>query len=167
MRCLVSQGDTLPLIQRICTDSGTSFKNTIVKGLTERLGADHHLTTAYSKEQNGLVERQNKEVLKHLRNIIHEANPIYISAYIRDMQQAQAQIIALCEQNLREKDKKHMDNYPQRRTVFENGAYVLAEHRHNSLRRGPKSKLSPFLRGPMLVKSHDERGIYLSVSASS
>ena len=77
------------------------------------------------------------------------------------MQQAQAQIIALCEQNLREKDKKHMDNYPQRRTVFENGAYVLAEHRHNSLRRGPKSKLSPFLRGPMLVKSHDERGIYL------
>ena len=195
--------------QRFCTDSGTSFKNTIVKGLTERLGADHHLTTAYSKEQNGLVERQNKEVLKHLRNIIHdrrvaskwskylpivqriintsvnrttgvapadivfpngplldrslitEANPIYISAYIRDMQQAQAQIIALCEQNLREKDKKHMDNYPQRRTVFENGAYVLAEHRHNSLRRGPKSKLSPFLRGPMLVKSHDERGIYL------
>ena len=58
--------------QRFCTDSGTSFKNTIVKGLTERLGADHHLTTAYSKEQNGLVERQNKEVLKHLRNIIHD-----------------------------------------------------------------------------------------------
>ena len=58
--------------QRFCTDSGTSFKNTIVKGLTERLGANHHLTTAYSKEQNGLVEQQNKEVLKHLRNIIHD-----------------------------------------------------------------------------------------------
>ena len=194
--------------QSFCTDSGTSFKNAIVKGLTERLGADHHLTTAYSKEQNGLVERQNKEVLRHLRNIIHdrrvmhkwskylpivqriintsvnsatgvspadvvfpngptldrslitEANAIYISAYIRDMQEAQARIIALCEQNLREKDRRHMEEYSKERTVYADGSYVLAEHRHNSLRRGPKSKLAPFLRGPLLVRSHNDMGIY-------
>ena len=191
------------------TDSGKSFANAIVDGLIERLGADHHLTTAYSKEENALVERQNKEVLRHLRNIIFdkriankwskylpivqriintsvnsatgvapaevvfpnglvldktlvsEANPIYMSAYISDMQRAQGQIIALCESNLRAKDNDHLANYPKERSSFEVGSYVLAEHRHNSLRRGPKSKLLPFLRGPMLVKSHNSEGIYV------
>ena len=161
------------------------------------------------KEQNAIVERQNKEVLRHLRNIIFdrrvankwsrylplvqriintsvnestgvtpadivfpngisldkslvtEANPIYISPYILELQKAQARIIEICEQNLREKDKDHLENYPMERTVFENGAYVLAEHRANALRRGPKSKLLPFLRGPLLVKSHNELGVYI------
>ena len=194
---------------RFCTDSGTSFKNLLIKGLTERLGVKHHLTTAYSKEQNAIVERQNKEILRHLRNIIFdhrvankwskylplvqriintsvnsstgvapadvvfpngttldnlvlaEANPMYMSTYISELQRAQERFIALCELNLRDKDSKHMENYPKERTVFENGAYVLAEHRPNSLRRGPKSKLLPFLRGPLLVKSHNEEGTYV------
>ena len=192
-----------------CTDSGATFKNLIVSGLLERLGADHVLTTAYSKEQNAIVERQNKEVLRHLRNIIMdrrvarkwskylpivqrvinssvnsstglapaqivfpngitmdrglltEANPIFLSSYIRDMQDAQGHIIALCEATLRSKDAKHMEEYPEERTSFEEGSYVLAEHRHNSLRRGPKSKLLPFLRGPLLVKSRKDKGIYV------
>ena len=192
-----------------CTDKGASFANTIVDGLIERLGADHHLTTAYSKEQNAIVERQNKEVLRHLRNIVFdkriadkwskylplvqriinasvnsstgvapaevvfpnglvldkelvtEKNPIYMSSYISDMQQAQGKIIAICESNLRAKDEKHIEDYPEERTVFDAGTYVLAEHRHNSLRRGPKSKLLPFLKGPMLVKSHNNEGIYI------
>ena len=55
-----------------------------------------------------------------------------------------------------------MDDYPKERTIFENGSFVLAEHRHNSLRRGPKSKLLPFLRGPFLVKSHNtSSGMYV------
>jgi hypothetical protein len=81
--------------------------------------------------------------------------------YIQDMQVAQARILALAEQSLREKDAKHMDNYSQERTVFENDSYVLAEHRHNSLRRGPKSKLLPFLKGPLLVRRHNAEGIYV------
>jgi hypothetical protein len=38
----------------------------------ERLGSGHHLTQAHSKEQNGIVERANKEVVRHLRNMIFE-----------------------------------------------------------------------------------------------
>ena len=45
--------------------------------------------------------------------------------------------------------------------MFEPGTYVLAEHRKNELRRGPKSKLLPFLRGPLLVRSYNEKGDYL------
>ena len=86
---------------------------------------------------------------------------MYMSSYIQDLQHAQARVISLCEENLREKDSQHITEYPRERTVFENGAYVLAEHRHNALRRGPKSKLLPFLRGPLLVKSHNEQGTYV------
>ena len=190
------------------TDSGSNFRSNLVKGLLERLGSDHFLTTAYSKEQNSLVERQNKEVLRHLRAIIFdkrvaeqwskycplvqrllntlrnsstgltpaeivfpngvqldrslltESSSLFVSLYVQDMQKAQARIIAIAEQSLREKDAQHMDDYSQKRTVFENGSYVLAEHRHNSLRRGPKSKLLPFLKGPLLVKHHNKEGIY-------
>ena len=58
-------------------------------------------------------------------------------------------------------DAAHLENYSEERTIFEEGAYVLVEHRHNSLRRGPKSKLLPFLKGPMRVVSHDSMGTYI------
>jgi len=192
-----------------CTDKGKSFANDIVKELTESLGVSHHFTPAYSKEQNAIVERQNKEVMRHLRNIVFDKrvvsnwskylpivqriintsvnsatgitpaeavfpnglvldkslvsdeNPIYMSSYISELQRAQARIIAVAEQSLREKDEKHIQSYPEERTVFPNGSYVLAEHRPNALRRGPKSKLLPFLRGPLLVKSHNVDGMYV------
>ncbi len=44
-------------------------------------GIQHHLTTAYSKEENAIVERANKEVNRYIRNImfdIHDAGPDYI-----------------------------------------------------------------------------------------
>ena len=95
------------------------------------------------------------------KNLMTESSSIFVSMYVQDMQTAQAKIIALAEQSLREKDQAHMDNYSKDRTVFEDGSYVLVEHRHNSLRRGPKSKLLPFLKGPMLVKHHNSEGIYV------
>jgi hypothetical protein len=192
------------------TDSGANFKSTLIAGLLERLGSDHFLTAAYSKEMNGLVERQNKEVLRHLRNIIFdhrtaskwskylplvqriinasknastglapaeivfpngiqldksiltENSSVHLSSYIQDLQQSQGRILALAEESLRSMDQKHMEQRPAEVTVFADGQYVLAEHRHNSLRRGPKSKLLPFLKGPMQVKQHNPAtGIYV------
>jgi hypothetical protein len=186
--------------ERFTTDSGSNFKSALVDGLISRLGADHQFTQAYSKEQNALVERVNREVLSRLKAIVFDKRiqnkwskylPIvqrYIntsvhsstgctpaeivfpsgadidkslvvdmggvvaSAYIKDMQEAQARIIALAEQKLREKDKKHMRSRVGIEPTYEPGTYVLVEHRHNSLRRGPKSKLLPFLKGPLLVE---------------
>ena len=191
------------------TDRGAEFRSKIVEGLMQILGADHTLTNAYSKEQNAIVERQNKEVLRHLRNIIFdrrvgnkwskylpivqrimnssvnsatglapseiampngvtldrslvsEASPIYLSAYIRELQEAQAKIIALCESRLKAKDEAHMLNVPDQPTTLEVGTYVLAEHRPNALRPGPKSKLLPYLKGPFLIKSSRDNGMYL------
>jgi hypothetical protein len=36
------------------------------------IGVEHEVTIAYSKEENSLVERSNKEVLRHLKNIIFD-----------------------------------------------------------------------------------------------
>ena len=54
------------------TDGGAAFKGKIFQGLVTRLGADSELATAYSKEENGIVERINKEVLRHLKAIIFD-----------------------------------------------------------------------------------------------
>ena len=56
----------------ICSDNGTQFVNAVITELTALLGVTHLTTTAYSSEENGLVERANKEVLRHLRNIIYD-----------------------------------------------------------------------------------------------
>ena len=189
----------------ITTDCGSNFKSDLMASLMERLGSDHFLTDPHSKEMNGIVERVNKEVLRHLRAIIFdhriagkwskylplvqrlintsknsatglspveivfptsvqldrsiltENSSIYVSSYIQDLQKAQATIIAIAEATLRAKDQLHMDNYSPERTVFDDGSYVLVEHRHNTMRRGPVSKLLPFLKGPMLVKHHNNK----------
>jgi hypothetical protein len=185
---------------RFTTDSGSNFKSSLVAGLLERLGADHLLAQAYSKEQNALVERANREVISHLKAIIFDkrvqtkwskyvpivqrylntrvhsstgctpaeivfpsgaeidnsllvsGKGVVASTYIKDMHEAQGRIIAIAESKLREKDEKHMQSREGTEPSFEPGTYVLVEHRHNSLRRGPKSKLLPFLKGPMLVE---------------
>ena len=197
---------TTPL--QFTTDSGANFKSDLIQGLTNRLGADHHLTKAYSKQQNSIVERVNREVLAHLKALIfdkrvqrkwskylpivqryinssiHSAtgctpaeivfpsgaqidkellvheNGVVVSAYIKDMQEAQGRIIALAEQHLRNRDQKHMDAHVGEEPEFQEGDFVLVEHRHNSLRRGPKSKMLPFRAGPLRVLKKLPNGMY-------
>ena len=79
---------------------------------------------------------------------------------MKDLMDSQAMIIDIATRNLREKDEKHLNDYPQERTQFEIGSYVLAEHRLQGLKRGPKSKLLPFLRGPMRVIGWNNENIY-------
>jgi transposase InsO family protein len=58
----------------ILTDNGTQFRNNLMKELVSLIGSRHTTVTPYSKEENGIVERQNKEVMRHLRNIIFDKN---------------------------------------------------------------------------------------------
>jgi hypothetical protein len=86
------------------------------------------------------------------KSLLVDVEGVVASAYIKDMQEAQARIIALAEEKLKAKDRKHMRSRVGTEPTYEPGTYVLVEHRHNSLRRGPKSKLLPFLKGPLLVE---------------
>lgn len=55
-------------------DGGTEFTNTAVRELFAACGVKDIKTLAYSKEENSLVERANKEVMRHLRTILFHSN---------------------------------------------------------------------------------------------
>jgi transposase InsO family protein len=55
------------------TDRGTAFHNELVSELLRISGTEQSLTTAYSSEENGIVERANQEVLRHLNAILFDS----------------------------------------------------------------------------------------------
>ena len=168
------------------------------------MGVDWASTMAYSKEENAIVERANKEVMRHLRNIVFDKDIITrwsdylplvqrimnssehkitgvtpaeimfgnsvdldrgvmlerapqtegstrLSQWISDMLKAQSRVIAIARNNLSRHDQVHMQTSPNVHDEFPINSYVLVEHRSNSLRKGPRSKLLPYLKGPMRV----------------
>ena len=73
----------------------------------------------------------------------------------------QLRIMELARAQLTEKDEVHMINYPALATTeFEVGSYVLVEYK-NTFRRGPNSKLLPFLKGPLQVVNKEKSKYYL------
>jgi hypothetical protein len=57
-------------------DGGTEFANMGIRELFLACGVKDIKTLAYSKEENSLVERANKEVMRHLRNLVFSHNEI-------------------------------------------------------------------------------------------
>ena len=58
--------------QQLVTDSGSQYCNDMFTYLASVAGIAHLKSTPYSKEENGLVERANKEVNRYLRNLIYD-----------------------------------------------------------------------------------------------
>ena len=58
--------------EKLRSDRGSQFVNETIQALLKLIGTDHELTLAESKEENAIVERANKEVMRHLRGIILE-----------------------------------------------------------------------------------------------
>ena len=56
----------------IRSDRGSQFVNELISQLSEALLTTQELTTAYSKEQNAIVERANKEVMRHLKAMVYD-----------------------------------------------------------------------------------------------
>ncbi|GKT22461.1 Transposon Tf2-9 polyprotein [Aduncisulcus paluster] len=61
--------------QTLITDGDTQFKNDLVRSICETCGIDHHITTPYHPQSNGLVERKNLDVMKALKAKIMEGSP--------------------------------------------------------------------------------------------
>ena len=60
----------------IKSDRGTQFVNDVIEELLTLVGTHHLLTLSYSKKENSIVERANKEVMRHLRAIIFDKDNI-------------------------------------------------------------------------------------------
>jgi len=59
------------------SDNGAQFVNEIIFELSNLMVMDQQLTLAYSHEENGIVERANKTMMTHLRNIIFDTNTLH------------------------------------------------------------------------------------------
>ena len=58
--------------KEILTDGGSQFSNETIKELVTLLNSKLLITIAYSKEENAIVERSNKEIMRHLRAFIFD-----------------------------------------------------------------------------------------------
>ena len=56
----------------LLSDQGTQFVNETISALTTLMGVKQILTAPYSKQENAIVERANREVLRHLRAILYD-----------------------------------------------------------------------------------------------
>ena len=56
----------------IVSDNGSQYVAELIKELIKFLNIGHLPIQPYSHEENGIVERANKEVMRHIRNIITE-----------------------------------------------------------------------------------------------
>ena len=61
---------------QILSDNGTQFVNNVIDEFLYLLGIEHKTIMPYSHEENAIVERANKEILRHLKNIIFSKNVI-------------------------------------------------------------------------------------------
>ena len=59
---------------QILSDNGSEFINSLVEELLKIIGVQHLTILAYSKEENSIVERVNKKVIRHLRALIFSHN---------------------------------------------------------------------------------------------
>jgi transposase InsO family protein len=60
----------------IMTDKGSQFMNNTLTQYAKLAGLTHLSSIPYSKEENGIVERANKEVNRLIRNILFDKDVI-------------------------------------------------------------------------------------------
>jgi transposase InsO family protein len=71
--CIFQQFDLLGTPDVMHTDQGPAFRNELFSELSRLSKVKHSFATAYSKEENGIVERANQEVMSHLRAMLFDS----------------------------------------------------------------------------------------------
>ena len=74
--CLLQHFGRFGAPSMIRSDRGSHFANELIKEFLDRTGTPHNLTLAYSKQENALVERVNREVNRHLRAFIFDSTDL-------------------------------------------------------------------------------------------
>jgi transposase InsO family protein len=61
---------------QLCSDKGPHFIADLIREFLSLIGTQRCLTLAYSKQQNSMVERYNKEINRHIRAITYHNNSL-------------------------------------------------------------------------------------------
>jgi transposase InsO family protein len=75
--CLLQHFGRYGAPQMIRSDRGSHFANELIKQFLVSTGTPHNLTLAYSKQENAIVERVNKEINRYLRSFLYDTNDVY------------------------------------------------------------------------------------------
>jgi transposase InsO family protein len=59
-------------IKRVRSDNGTEFKNTNIEEFLDEEGIKHEFSVPYTPQQNGVVERKNRTLIKAARAMLDE-----------------------------------------------------------------------------------------------
>lgn len=71
-RCLINFTGRYGAPEYLLSDRGSQFVNGTIQEMLRLIGTTQILSLAYSKQENAIVERANKEVMRHLRGIIFD-----------------------------------------------------------------------------------------------
>ena len=82
VRAMLKWTATFGCPSQVFTDNGPQFANEMVAEFVTLVGSDHIFTMPYSSEENGLLERANKEVVRHLRAILFDKSVVYDWGYL-------------------------------------------------------------------------------------
>jgi hypothetical protein len=74
--CLLQHFGRFGAPAQVRSDRGSHFVNSVIREFLMLIGTEHCLTLSYSKEENALVERANKEVNRHLRAFTFDTNTV-------------------------------------------------------------------------------------------
>lgn len=70
VEALVAWCSTFTIFDMLNSDGGSHFTSSIIRDLTDRLGATHHIVTPYAPFANGTIERENSTVLTCMRILL-------------------------------------------------------------------------------------------------
>jgi len=76
LRALLQHVGLFGVPNDVQSDRGTQFINEAVADLVDELGCRQIKTTAYSKEENAIVERSNKEINRYLRDLTQDKDVV-------------------------------------------------------------------------------------------
>ena len=65
--CLLQHFGRFGAPHQLRSDNGPHFIAEVIREFLHLIGVSHTLTLAYSKQENAIVERYNKEINRHLR----------------------------------------------------------------------------------------------------
>nr|GFA33166.1 hypothetical protein [Tanacetum cinerariifolium] len=70
-------------VRRIRTDNGTEFTNQMLRDYYEEVGISHETSVARSPQQNGVIERRNRTLIKEaLTMLIYAQAPLFLWAEV-------------------------------------------------------------------------------------
>jgi transposase InsO family protein len=71
-RCLFEHFGRFGAPSQILSDRGSHFVNHVIAEFLSYIGTEHCLSLAYSKQENSLVERVNKEINRHITSLFFD-----------------------------------------------------------------------------------------------